>query len=265
MRCQIGDEQHWVAGGVPDVDPRRGAVSLVDPTRDRERHVDPLIVLDSSVHLRVDQHGLLAFPEGPGLELDPRRVDVRVDDAQAVFDGFGPDDKQHDRAIAVDGEPPRSRFHGARGRCRVPLPESIGLGKLRRAAYEEHLGLRLTQERLHLLAELLHLLLIGRRQLGPRIRKAHVLASCRHRQNKAQQRDDPAKIRFMSVSGSTRGDLLHPADSQNEFRAAELNQDSRKRRWASVSGCPASSIGTRSSRGSSPSFKAVDMRTPRRS
>ena len=74
----------------------------------------------------------------------------------------------------------------------VPLAESVALGELRGVTHEEHLGLRLAQERLHVLAELLHLLLIGRCQLGPGIGEAHVLSACRDRQRQAQQRDDSA-------------------------------------------------------------------------
>ncbi len=72
MRRQIGDEQHRIARSVSDVDPRRRPIGFIDPARDRQRHVGPLVVLDGSVNLRVDQHGLLALAERPGLELDAR-------------------------------------------------------------------------------------------------------------------------------------------------------------------------------------------------
>src|SRR4029450_3016251 len=101
------------------------------------------------------------------LELDPRRVDVRVDDAQAALDGLAANDEKHDRAIAVDRVPARPGLQVTGGSGGIPLAESVALGKRRRALDEEHLGLRLAEERLHVLAKLLHLVLIGGWQLGP--------------------------------------------------------------------------------------------------
>ena len=134
--------------------------------------------------LRVDENRLLALPEGLRLELDSRRVNVRVDDAQPAFDWLGADDEEHDRAIAIDGVPARAGLQTS-GRSSVPVAEAVALGKLRRAADEEHLGLRLAEEGFYVLAELLHLLLIGRCQLGPGIGEAHVLPSCRDREHEA--------------------------------------------------------------------------------
>ena len=98
--------------------------------------------------------------------------------------GSVPTTNEHDRAIAIDGVPARAWLQTS-GRRGVPLAEAVALGKLRRAADEEHLGLRLAKEGFHVLAELLHLLLIGRCQLGPGIGEAHVLPSCRDREREA--------------------------------------------------------------------------------
>ena len=104
------------------------AIGLVHASGDRERHVRPLIVLDAAVDLRVDEHGLLAFAERLGLELDARRVDVRVDDAQAVLERLGADHEQDDRAIAVDGVPARARLQTGGG-LRIPLAKPVRLGE----------------------------------------------------------------------------------------------------------------------------------------
>lgn len=189
VRREIRDQQNGIRGIVADVDPRCRPIGLVHAPGERKRHISPLIVLDAAVHLRVDEHGLLAFPKRLRLELDPRRVDVGVDDAQAAFERLSTNDEEDDGAVAVDGVPARARLQ-ARSGLWIPLAESTGLGESRRFPDELHLGLRFAEEALEVVRIPHHMLAVLRRQFRPGVRKPHILAAQRRQRGQGHYRNE---------------------------------------------------------------------------
>ena len=114
-------------GVVADVDRHRRAVGLRHPADERQRPVDPLIVLQAAVRDRVEQRDVEALAERLRLELEVHRIVVRVDDARAGSPAARCRSTKativRSRLTAYQREPGRtSAFAGAAGHGLKPRP-----------------------------------------------------------------------------------------------------------------------------------------------
>src|SRR5207248_7405464 len=69
MRREIGNQQHRIASRVADVDRHARSVGLADTADQRERTVDPLVVLQLTVSRRIEELDVEALAERLRLEL----------------------------------------------------------------------------------------------------------------------------------------------------------------------------------------------------
>ncbi len=92
MRREVRDHQHRVGRIVADVHLDNRTVQPRDAADHGERPVHPLIVLDAAMHTRVEHRDVERIPEGLGLQLNPHRVVVGIDDAHARGGWVGADE-----------------------------------------------------------------------------------------------------------------------------------------------------------------------------
>ena len=101
MGQQIGDHQDGIAVILTDGDGDGGAVLAADHAVERQGHSDPLVLLDASVvmGLQEGQAGILV--EGIGLDVDAGGVGVGNADAGALVHALGADNGHHQSLVPV--------------------------------------------------------------------------------------------------------------------------------------------------------------------
>ncbi len=158
MREKVVDIEHGVGGVFADADLCLRAVFAHDDAVQRQRHRRPLVLFDAAVIMRFEEAHARLFVEGVLLDVDAGRVDVRDDEAHAVFfEVFAADAEGDDALAAVDEVALVSRAERVAefifGKA-SPFGETHGGG----AGFA--LGFRLVEECLVLLREGEHRLLL---------------------------------------------------------------------------------------------------------
>ncbi len=102
MRRQVRNNQYRVIRIKPNgyFNPR--SVFLVDVADQRERQVDPLIILDAAVLVGLKQREAFLLVQRPALEFQSRRIDVCTNDPKATDEVIRADNDQGNRPTAID-------------------------------------------------------------------------------------------------------------------------------------------------------------------
>lgn len=101
MRQKICNAENRVARFLADADIHAFPVLQHNGAVQRQRQRGPLIFADAAVIMGFEKRHAALFIKGRGLEIQPRRIDMRRCQANAAFQRLGSDDKQMQALAAV--------------------------------------------------------------------------------------------------------------------------------------------------------------------
>ena len=102
MRQNVGNHEDGIAVVVADGDENLRAVLADNRPVQRERQREPLVLLDSAVHVAVEVDAPALLVERFRLKIEPRRVRMAADDLETSLGDFPfADDSRHHRPVLI--------------------------------------------------------------------------------------------------------------------------------------------------------------------